>query len=240
MNNNIKCDLKIDGCGSSSGGVFNSVKINGEGKISGDVVCRMFRINGSGCINGNLNAEDGKINGFGKVEGSVKAQEFIINGSGQIKGGISGDNLIISGSTTIGENLDVQNVKLEGSAKIGRDCTAEIFNSCGSFEINGLLNADDIKIRLHLFKSQVTEMGGGKINVAIVSSTGLKVTKNTVNPVLESEIIEGDEIVLENTIAKEVRGTNVTIGRGCEIGLVEYKGIFRKIGDAKVEEERKV
>jgi len=205
----------------------------------------VFRINGSGSIIGNLDTEDGKINGSGNVEGSVKAQEFKINGSGQIKGGISGDNLTISGSASIGENLDVQNVKIEGSVKIGCDCNAESFYSCGSFEINGLLNADNINVGLFHFKSRVTEIGGGKINVAIGSSTGFKVLKTIFtlgiyNPVLESETIEGDEIVLENTIAKVVRGTNVTIGRGCDIGLVEYKGVFRKIGDAKVAEERMV
>ncbi|MDD2234638.1 MAG: hypothetical protein PHZ11_08620 [Desulfitobacteriaceae bacterium] len=240
MDKNVRCELRINGCGSSKGGIFNTVKINGAGKIIGNVICRVFRINGSGIINGSLDTEDGKINGSGIVEGGIKAHEFIINGSGEIKGSIKGENVIISGSVEIAENLDVQNVKIEGSAKIGHDCNAEIFYSSGSFEVQGLLNADDIKIRLHDLKSQVTEIGGGKISVAIEASAGLKALKNTVNPVLESEVIEGDEIVLENTIAKEVRGTNVTVGRGCEIDLVEYKGIFRKTGDAKVEEERKV
>jgi cytoskeletal protein CcmA (bactofilin family) len=240
MDNNVKCELRINGCGSSKGGVYNTVKINGAGKISGNIICRVFRINGSGIVNGSLDTEDGKINGSGKVEGGIKAQEFIINGLGEINGSVRGENIVISGSVTIDENLDVQNVKIEGSAKIGRDCNAEIFSSSGSFEIQGLLNADDIKIRLYDQKSLVTEIGGGKINVALETSAGLKALKNTVNPVLESEIIEGDEIILENTIAKEVRGTNVTVGRGCEIALVEYKGIFRKTGDAKVEEERKV
>jgi len=245
VDNNEKGELKIDGFGSSSGGVYDSVKINGTGKISGDVTCTVFRLNGSGNIMGNLDAENGIINGSGNIEGTVKAEEFRINGSAQIKGGISGDSLTISGSVSIGEDLDVQNVKIEGMAKIGGDCNAESFNSRGSFEINGLLNADDINIRLFHGRSRVTEMGGGKIIVAIGSLTVFKVLKTLVtlglyNPVLESESIEGDEIVLKNTIAKVVRGTNITIGRGCNIGLVEYKGVMQKIGDAQIGEQRKV
>lgn len=242
MDNNAKGELIINGSGSSSGGVYQSVKINGTGNISGDVACQVFRINGSGTITGNLETEDGKINGSGNVEGSIKTQEFKINGTGQIKGSISGDDLTISGSASIGENLDVQNVKIEGSAS---DCNAERFHFNGSFDINGLLNADDINIRLFHSKSRVKEIGGGKINVAIGSTTGFKILKTIFtlgiyNSVLETETIEGDEIVLENTIAKVVRGTNVTVGRGCDIGLVEYKGIFQKNGDAKVAEEKKV
>ena len=41
---------------------------------------------------------------------------------------------------------------------------------------------------------------------------------------LTTELIEGDEIYLENTNAKIVRGNNITIGEGCNIGLIEYRG----------------
>ncbi|MEI8200127.1 MAG: polymer-forming cytoskeletal protein [Eubacteriales bacterium] len=245
MDNTIKGDLKIDGSGSAPGGEYNSVKINGAGRITGDVVCREFRINGSGNVDGNIDMQDGKINGTGTIDGNIKAKLLKITGSGQVRGSISGDNIYVSGSVTIGENLDVQKIKIEGSAKVGHDCNAENFHSDGTFEISGLLNADDITIKLYHSKSRAKEIGGGRISVSVGSDAGFNVLKTIFtlgmyNPVLEADSIEGDEIVLENTTAKVVRGTNVTVGKGCNIGLVEYKGYLLKTGDAKVGEEKKI
>ncbi|MCL6576409.1 hypothetical protein [Kyrpidia sp.] len=42
------------------------------------------------------------------------------------------------------------------------------------------------------------------------------------------ETIEGDDIYLENTRARVVRGTRVQIGPGCQIGLLEYSEDFSK------------
>lgn len=245
MVNEGKGDLRIDGSGSAPGDEYNSVKINGAGRIIGNTVCREFRINGSGNVDGNIELEDGRINGTGTIDGNVKAALLKITGSGQIRGTVSGDSIIVSGSVTIGENLDVQNVKIEGAAKIGRDCNADHFNSDGTFEIGGLLNADEINIKLYHSKSRAKEIGGGRIRVTTGSSSGFNVLKTIFtlgmyNPILEADSIEGDEIYLENTTAKVVRGTNVSIGRGCNIGLVEYKGVLQKAGDAIVKEEKKV
>jgi len=245
MDNEMKGDLKIDGTGSAPGGEYNSVKINGAGRITGDTSCREFRINGSGNVDGNIQMQDGRINGSGTIDGNIKARQLKIIGSAQVRGTISGDSLIVSGSVTIGDNLDVQKVKIEGSAKINHDCNAENFNSDGSFEINGLLNADEINIKLYHLKSRAREIGGGRIHITTGSDAGFNVLKTIFtlgmyNPVLEADSIEGDEIVLENTTAKVVRGTNITVGKGCNIGLVEYKGLFRKTGDAKVGEEKKI
>lgn len=245
MENAFKGDLKIDGSGFAPGGEYNSVKINGAGRIMGDISCREFRINGSGNVEGNLDLDDGKIIGSGTVDGNIKAHQLKITGSGQIRGTVSGSSLTVSGSVTIGGNLDVQNVRIEGSAKVGHDLNAENFYSDGSFEIAGLLNADEVNIRLYHSKSKAREVGGGKINVSTGLSSGFNVLKTIFtlgmyNPILEADSIEGDEIVLENTTAKVVRGTHVTIGKGCNIGLVEYKGTYRKIGDANVSEERKI
>lgn len=57
---------------------------------------------------------------------------------------------------------------------------------------------------------------------------------------LSAESIEGDEIYLENTNARVVRGNNVTIGPGCEIELVEFKNDFRQLKGAKVNDSKKI
>lgn len=54
------------------------------------------------------------------------------------------------------------------------------------------------------------------------------------------EIIKGDDIFLEYTKAKVVRGNNIIIGSNCEIDLIEYKNNFEQLDDAKIIENKKV
>lgn len=245
MDNNYRGDIKINGSGSAGGGTYNSVIIKGSGKISGDLKCNVLQISGTGLIEGNVEVSEGKINGAGTIEGDLKAEQFKINGSGKVTGSVSGSDFAVSGSGTVGKSVEAQNIKIEGSAKIGTDCNAEVFTSDGAFEIGGLLNADHININLLGFKSKAKEIGGGKIRVTLGPPHGLGVLKTIIsmgilNPVLEAETIEGDEILLENTTARIVRGNNITIGPGCDIGTVEYKGHYVKNGDARVGTETKV
>jgi len=41
---------------------------------------------------------------------------------------------------------------------------------------------------------------------------------------LTTGLIEGDDIYIQNTNVKIVRGNNITVGTGCTIDLLEYKG----------------
>jgi hypothetical protein len=57
---------------------------------------------------------------------------------------------------------------------------------------------------------------------------------------LDTETIEGDDIYLEYTRVKVVRGSNVKIGKGCEIELVEYENNFQQDREAKVNDSKKI
>ena len=54
------------------------------------------------------------------------------------------------------------------------------------------------------------------------------------------DVIEGDNIYIEYTQAKIVRGNTIVIGPGCNIELVEYKNNYTKDKESTVIENRKV
>lgn len=245
MGLNENGDLRIDGSGNASGGVYNKVKINGSGRINGDLECKEFSINGSGDVMGNIIAEKARVNGSSHMVGDLKAEELRISGSADLGGALNAGSLRISGSTTVQKNVDARQIKIDGTLKASGDCSAEIFESNGAFDIGGLLNADTINVNLYGWKSRAREIGGGRISVSLGGSAGFAVlraifTLGLYNPSLEADLIEGDEILLENTTARIVRGNNITIGRGCNIDLVEYKGTCQKTDDAKIGEDRKI
>jgi cytoskeletal protein CcmA (bactofilin family) len=240
MNNN---DIKISGSGCSNGGKCNNVIISGSGTINGDLECINFKTSGSSKVVGNLKADIIKISGSTKIEGDIEVEDMRVSGSSHITGQVKCQSVKINGSTRIEGSLYGEEVSITGSAHIEKNCEVESFKASGSFKIQGLLNAGQVIINLG-GKSSVKEIGGEhiEIRVSVIDNFFFKkvIDKmfNTKGE-LTTELIEGDEIYLENTIAKIVRGNNVTIGDGCNIGLIEYSGEINISSDSMVKEQKK-
>ncbi len=240
-----KNDLRINGNGSTSGGTFNDVVINGMGKVNGNIDCTSFRCNGESAISGNVKSESLKINGSSDIKGNIDSDEIKINGYAGIGGKVDSKTIKVSGQADIGSTLNSDDISLRGAVTVKGDCNAENFVSHGTFTINGLLNAGQIEVKLY-GPCKAKEIGGENISVKKGNAFFLKdliksiFTSLDLSNKLSTDIIEGDDITLEFTNAKIVRGNNVTIGEGCDIGLVEYKGSFNQTDSAKVKENKKV
>jgi cytoskeletal protein CcmA (bactofilin family) len=259
--NEAKGNLKISGSGSAGGGVFEEVRISGSGEITGDIECNGFYISGSGKVEGNikakefrtsgssrihgdLEAEEIKISGSTHNDGSVKCGKMKVSGSAHIDKGLEGEEVEVSGSTHIGGGVHAEHIRVSGSINIKDDCEAEEFIAKGGFRIGGLLNAGNIDIVIG-GSCSAREIGGERIEVR--ESFGGAFLLNKLFGFLfnqglglKTELIEGDDIYLEYTVAKVVRGNNITIGKGCIIDTVEYKSDLKIIDDGKVENQVKI
>ncbi len=223
-------DLRINGIGSSTGGKYDIVQINGKGDITGDLECSELQ-----------------INGLAHLEGNVRAGTIRVSGKSDFRGDISGQRMVIDGMSDISGAVKIETVENRGVLKIEKDCGSEVFSSQGGFTVGGLLNAGKIDISVYA-QCKAREIGGENIEVRI--GGGLSIRKFIgslfpglpLNPVLVTDTIEGDDVYLENTTAKVVRGENVKIGPGCQIGVVEYKSSYYKdpVGGISVNETRKI
>ena len=237
-------DIKISGSGTAGGGKYNDVSISGSGKINGDLECKDFKTSGSSKVIGNLKAETIKISGSARIEGNVEAEEMKVSGSSHVVGDVKSQSIKINGSTHIEGNLYGEEIIIAGSAHIEKNCEAESFKASGNFKIQGLLNAGEINIRIG-GNCNVQEIGGEHIEIRvnpIDNSLFKKVIDKMFNSKgeLTTELIEGDEIYLQNTNAKIVRGNNITIGEGCNIGLIEYSGEIIISSDSIVREQKQI
>ena len=218
-------DLKINGQSNAAGGKYNAVIINGEGRIEGDLDCIDLKINGKCSMNGNAKVDSMKVHGEASIKGDLEA--------GKAK---------VHGTADIGGNLSVDKAETYGIINVDGNCNAEIFKIEGTFAIEGLLNAGELELRLY-GSSRAREIGGEKITVKRKGKYDLLGLKSMIigrGKGLTVEIIEGDDIYLEDTKAKVVRGTNVEIGSGCEIELVEYKDRFNQDEKAVVNTKNKI
>lgn len=206
MENNRK--LIITGIGKSNGGDVHLAKIEGMGKIEGDVNCTEFQVDGTGDLQGSLKAMKAAINGIVTVHGSLHANKFNLEGKLKVEG-----------------NMISENIRMNGMVTVKGNCESETFEANGRMQME-MLNAGQIKLSLQ-GASRIEEIGGEDIQIREQSSKGFgKWLQSALGPFsnkLNAGVIEGDQIYLENTTADMVRGGKVKIGPGCTIANVEYK-----------------
>jgi cytoskeletal protein CcmA (bactofilin family) len=231
-------DLAINGFGASNGGQFHRVTINGKGTINNDVECSEFECNGSGTVQANVRANTAKISGMAKIDGNIESQLLTIDGTAKIGQNLNVKKLKVNGKATIGGRVKAEEISIKGRLTVEEDCEAEIFKAESQFKIGGLLNAEQVDIQI-FGDCKAKEIGGQTI--IIRHKTALfGLFKPFFQTKLETELIEGDKIEIENTNAKIVRGNHVTIGPNSTIGLVEYTTELSIDEKAIVGESRKI
>ena len=251
-------DISIDGIGNREGGRCGKVSISGSGKINGSVECESFHISGAGkVVEGGLTVH-GPIHcsGAGRVEGPVFAESAKISGSFEAEGnveiigamGVSGSfkaegslgcgDLSVSGVCKAEDSIRGNTFSVSGVIKTPADVQAETLRSSGALSIEGLLNAETVEIELN-GDNNVRSIGGGRVQVRN-KPMGFSLFGRKKRNCLKSELIEADEIDLENTDCRTVRGVNVHIGSECVIDRVEYSGTLSTAADAKIGEKVKI
>jgi len=235
---------KITGAGNLPGGKFESLTIQGAGRVDGDVEAQSIRLSGAATINGD-----------------AKARVFDASGSCTVAGRINADELTSAGSLRAGRNIKAGTFDARGAFSSGGDVEAKTFRARGGFAVDGRIKARDIEIELN-GRSHVKAIEGPNISVKLgvsagsvssggavtVSFTGAGATAgvNIVSGassgsegILEAETIEGDTVKLEATHAESVTGKRVHIGAGCKIQLVKYTVELKVDEDAKVEKSER-
>jgi cytoskeletal protein CcmA (bactofilin family) len=244
-NSDARNDLKINGTGKISGGFYNDIVINGTGSIKGDVDCISFKTNGASSMSGNLKSKIIKVNGTTAITGAVSSGDIKVSGTTDFNGGVESNFTKINGAMNVTGNISSDELHLNGGMRVSGDCNAETFDSSGGFSVVGLLNADKINIRLNA-PCRAKEIGGENITVKLGKDFSIRKLIKSIfpswdlNQKLSVDVIEGNDIELEQTKAKIVRGDNVIIGEGCEIELVEYKKSFNQSEKSTVKENKKM
>lgn len=226
-------DLIINGFGSSNGGECHFVTINGKGTIKGDISATKIEVNGQASFQGVIHTKKLEINGSATLENTIYADKLSIDGHATCKSNITSNKLRVAGFASIKGNVKSEDISIEGKTTIDGNCDAEYFKVLGPIKITGTLNAEEIKIEPK-WKCEINEIGCKNIKVKYEKDPFWNVLESLVTTTLTVGTIEGDNIHLENTTAKVVRGKNITIGKNCNIQLVEYTDTFSRSDNATV------
>ncbi|GAB1157952.1 polymer-forming cytoskeletal protein [Paenibacillus illinoisensis] len=199
-----KNDISIIGEGSSAGGVYGKVKVVGDSSFNNDLYCDQFKCTGTTVIYGSLESDDIKITGtLTLTERAVDAEDE-------------------SGSGVSGLHAKAEKMKVVGEFHLPGDCQAENLKLNGCFTVGGMLTAEQMTLKI-MGPSEAREIGGSIISVKTGRGKLLEGLFSNNQSILKANMIEGDDIELENTVAEVVRGDKIKIGPGCRIGTVEYR-----------------
>ncbi|USB32812.1 cell shape determination protein CcmA [Paenibacillus sp. YPG26] len=220
-------DMKLNGVGKAAGGRYNRVLIDGVGTINGEVQCEELHCSGQMKLNAPLTAGRIHINGTGKITGPVQSGDLHTDGMLKVEQEVRFDKLVMNGIFKGGAGASGEHAEIYGSLSLKGDLQCETLELQGNIQIEGLLNAGTVKIEM-IGNCRAREIGGEHITIRKHSRTRrvLEMFSGRLASRFTADVIEGDDIELENTKARVVRGSRVRIGPGCEIEYVEYKETY--------------
>lgn len=235
-----KKTISISGSSSFSGGTYDAIQISGSGKCAEPFTANSVRVSGSSSL-ATVEAGEMRISGSAKFSGRVSAEKMSVSGVCKIEEDCEAANLQLSGSMYARKGLRGTNGSVSGSIHVDGDMEFEQLIISGATEVSGLMNAESLTI--HLGGScEIGEIGGNTIFVDVpprhLGFLG-RLLGGFITPTLKCGTIEGESIRLENTVCDTVRGKNVVIGPGCEIGLIEYSGELTVNPNSRVQRKEK-
>lgn len=232
--------VSIAGSGKVAGGEYHTVKISGSGKVEGDLVAEEFRIAGAGKVEGAARVREIVISGTARFEGPVEAETLHVAGACKVEAALFAKEVKVAGVLKVESNVKAHYFKGSGGIKVEGNLEADLVSLAGKTAVNGLLSADRVEMKLEDM-SFVRELGGEVIEVrrrrkgGFLKELGLPFLRRPGS--LQAVTIEGDDLYLEGTQAKLVRGKKVRIGPGCRIDRVEYEESLEVDPDSRVGEE---
>jgi cytoskeletal protein CcmA (bactofilin family) len=237
------------------------MKTAGSCAVDGHVRAKLFKNAGSQQVNGILRAEEISSGGTLKITGDVEANKFLSRGQFEIGGLLTADEVKIElGQGRVqeigGERIEV---RLRGPfwswRKAGRWGEVDLNLEMGppgpppppepprkrkGFSYERDQEGAHIKINVgELLEDVFQELERVGVELGKTGERlGYAFTRQS-SGWLEADSIEGDEIFLENTKARMVRGKKITIGAGCEIETVEYSDSLEVSPEARVQHQSK-
>lgn len=214
---------RIMGAGTLAGGAYDSVTIQGAGRITGSVEAKTLDLRGAVSAGGGVKCGSASFSGAVTVSGPVTAETFVAGGAFDISGALTARSVSIElGGRCRAETITAPSIAVrQGTGTAGAISGGAASGGHGGIAIGPNANAR-----------------GGSVHI---SQSGLGESSVTIEPPgsstesrLDAETISGETVELAYTRAKLVKGKRVTLGAACEIETVEYTESFSADKSSKI------
>lgn len=226
--------IKILGSGTIPKGNYDIVSVIGEAQGTDAFSVNFLKVIGQLIAHRSVEAEDVKI--LGEMicnENSSTNNDLEILGRLTAKSYYKADTIRVYGQGFFKDVLEFNEIDIIGELEVKKNCKGNKFLSTGKFNISGILSCDLVKINPK-GTSFIKEINAHDIRIR---------NKNLFNfgdTVINSDIIYGNKVQLENTNCKLVKGNDVIILESCNIERVEYNNSIFVSDGSRVKEKVKV
>ncbi|WP_100487936.1 hypothetical protein [Sporolactobacillus pectinivorans] len=212
-------NLTIMGESSTRGGKFDKVRVMGECEVHGNLETESCKVMGECAVDGNMSCGYFRNMGEVTVSGQLAADEMRLLGQTTVKEQCSVRKSGIFGELICEKSMSGEEAHVHGMLHVRGNVSLERLDMKGGIFVDGLLNCGTIEILMKFdADNYVHEIGTESISVKKKHS--IFNHGSLIN--FQVDTIEGDDIDLEYTTARVVRGARVSIGTGCKIDRVEY------------------
>ena len=232
-------EIKIMGNATSNGEVkADTIHIMGGAHFNGNIEAGECVIHGNAVIKGNIVADRMKVNGNFNLEGDCRINELTVNGKTEVDGVFECNNVVLRGDMVITKVCQAKDLKIYGGLSAKADVLGEQMTIEGRIDCKGLLSAEEIC--LHACEnSYCKEIGATKLLVEKPFYHLFWLGFGKKNG-LSCDLIEADEIKLEYTRAKIVRGKQIQLVKACQVDTLEYSEQYIEGEACEIREVTKV
>ena len=232
-------DVKSVGDITLERGLYGKISCAGDLLLKGELEAYSIKAAGDLEALENVKVETLRVYGDAEFRKDLEAIEAKIYGDAEIFGHFQCQDLKVFGECAL-KKLDAEKLTVFGALESADEVNAEKAEFSGEVQITGVLNVGHGAVKL---------VGDSKVEEIYCESLSVKSDGEFFNGVLSglisrgksgtltSDLIEGDDIYLENTTAKMVRGKKIKIGPGCRIQRVEYNEKLEVHSSAEVKEK---
>ena len=191
---------RIGGIGSVSGGEYDSIRIDGIGKLKGRIKANQISASGMSRSKGEIEASLLNINGIHKAKRTIKVREAAINGVLRLKTA----------------SLHADKINCTGCLYCGRELSADQISIQGIFSISHIYG-DTVR----LVSDETAHLPiGRKSRLFCRLLFGFRIPDGA----SRADYVECTELVASNTKFKTIHAGSVTLSQNCEVDKIYCDG----------------
>ena len=191
---------RIGGIGSVSGGEYDSIQIDGIGKLKGRIKANQISASGMSRSKGEIEASLLNINGIHKAKRTIKVREAAINGVLRLKTA----------------SLHADKINCTGCLYCGRELSADQISIQGIFSISHIYG-DTVR----LVSDETAHLPiGRKSRLFCRLLFGFRIPGGA----SRADYVECTELVASNTKFKTIHAGSVTLSQNCEVDKIYCDG----------------
>ena len=191
---------RIGGIGSVSGGEYDSIQIDGIGKLKGRIKANQISASGMSRSKGEIEASLLNINGIHKAKRIIKVREAAINGVLRLKTA----------------SLHADKINCTGCLYCGRELSADQISIQGIFSISHIYG-DTVR----LVSDETAHLPiGRKSRLFCRLLFGFRIPDGA----SRADYVECTELVASNTKFKTIHAGSVTLSQNCEVDKIYCDG----------------